>query len=250
MAKEYIYLQGKFYLSKITNGEAGAMRFIGNVPEFEISITADLIEHTESTSGNSTTDFTMVNTTAVEFSGQLEEINPKNLEYILSGTNHEIATKTVTDEDIGTVVVDDEIMLDGYNLTAVSFKDSTATQVTVDAAKYTLDAKFGTVIFNDITGLTMPLKASYTTGAVTHTTIATDLEEEYELFFKGINKATKKHMAVRLWRTKKSPETTFPLIHDDLGQYEIQGQALSDVEKESDAALGLYGHIVTIPAAT
>lgn len=250
MAKEYIYLQGKFYLSKITNGEAGAMRFIGNVPEFEISITADLIEHTESTSGNSTTDFTMVNTTAVEFSGQLEEINPKNLEYILSGTNHEIATKTATDEDIGTVVAGDEIMLDGYNLTAVSFKDSTATPVTVDASIYTLDAKFGTVIFNDITGLTMPLKASYTTGAVTHTTIATDLEEEYELFFKGINKATKKHMAVRLWRTKKSPETTFPLIHDDLGQYEIQGQALSDVEKESDADLGLYGHIVTIPAAT
>lgn len=250
MAKEYIYLQGKFYLSKITNGVAGAMRHIGNVPEFEISITADMIEHTESTSGNSTTDFTMVNTTAVEFSGQLDEINPKNLEYILSGTNHEIATKTVTDEDIGTVVAGDEIMLDGYNLTAVSFKDSTGTPVTVDAAKYTLDAKFGTVIFNDITGLTMPLKASYTTGAVTHTTIATDLEEEYELFFKGINKATKKHMAVRLWRTKKSPETTFPLIHDDFGQYEIQGQALSAEEKEFDAALGLYGHIVTIPAAT
>ncbi|MCH7393771.1 hypothetical protein MMP66_05685 [Acinetobacter dispersus] len=250
MAKEYIYLQGKFYLSKIANGVAGAMRFIGNVPEFEISITADLIEHTESTSGNSTTDFTMVNTTAVEFSGQLEEVNPENLMYILSGTNHEIVSTVHTDQNIGTVVAGDEIMLDGYNLTAVSFKDSTATPATVDPAKFTLDPKFGTVIFNDVTGLTMPLKATYTTGAVTRTTIATDLEEEYELFFKGINKATKKHMAVRLWRTKKSPETTFPLIHDDLGQYEIQGQALSDVERESDAALGLYGHIVTIPAAT
>lgn len=249
MAKEYIYLQGKFYLSKIVNGVAGAMRFIGNVPEFEIAITADLIEHTESTSGNSTTDFTMVNTTGVEFSGQIEEINPENMEYILSGTNHEIASATVTDLNIGTVVAGDEIMLDGYNLSAVSFKDSKATPVTVDPSKYKLDAKFGTVIFNDVTGLTMPLKASFTTGAVTQTTIATDLEEEYELFFKGINKATKKHMAVRLWRTKKSPETTFPLIHNDLGQYQIQGQALSDVSKESDPALGVYGHIVTIPAA-
>ncbi|ENV64258.1 hypothetical protein F949_01647 [Acinetobacter junii NIPH 182] len=249
MAKEYIYLQGKFYLSKIANGVAGAMRFIGNVPEFEIAITADLIEHTESTSGNSTTDFTMVNTTGVEFSGQIEEINPENMEYILSGTNHEIASTTVTDLNIGTVVAGDEIMLDGYNLSAVSFKDSTAIPVTVDPSKYTLDAKFGTVIFNDVTGLTMPLKASFTTGAVTQTTIATDLEEEYELFFKGINKATKKHMAVRLWRTKKSPETTFPLIHNDLGQYQIQGQALSDVSKESDPALGVYGHIVIIPAA-
>lgn len=249
MAKEYIYLQGKFYLSKISNGVAGAMRFIGNVPEFQIAITADLIEHTESTSGNSTTDFTMVNTTGVEFSGQIEEINAKNLEYILSGTNHEIASTTVTDQSIGTVAVGEEIQLGGYNLTDVSFKDSTATPVTVDPSKYTLDAKFGTVIFNDITDLTMPLKASYTTGAVTQTTIASDLEEEYELFFKGYNKATKTHVAVRLWRTKKSPETTFPLIHNELGQYEIQGRALSDVEKESDATLGVYGHIVTIPAA-
>jgi hypothetical protein len=91
------------------------------VPEFEIAITADLIEHTESTS-NSTTDFTMVNTTGVEFSGQLEEINPENLEYILSGTNHEIASTTVTDQNLGTVVAGDEIMLNGYNLSAVSFK--------------------------------------------------------------------------------------------------------------------------------
>lgn len=88
----------------------------------------------------------------------------------------------------------------------------------LDPSKYTLDSKFGTVVFNDVTALTMPLKATYTTGAVTQTTIASDLEEEYELFFKGINKATKKHMAVRLWRTKKSPETTFPLIHSELGQ--------------------------------
>lgn len=250
MAKEYIYLQGKFYLSKIANGVAGAMRFIGNVPEFEIAITADMIEHTESTSGNSTTDFVMVNTTGVEFSGQLEEVNPENLEYILSGTNHEISSATVSDQNIGTVAAGEEIMLDGYNLSAVSFTDSVGTPANVDPSKYTLDVKFGTVIFNDVADLTMPLKATYTTGAVTQTTIASDLEEEYELFFKGINKATKKHMAVRLWRTKKSPETTFPLIHDDLGQYEIQGQALSDIEKESDSALGLYGHIVTIPAAT
>ena len=55
-------------------------------------------------------------------------------------------------------------------------------------------------------------------------------------------------MAVRLWRTKKSPETTFPLIHEELGQYSISGQALSDVTKQNDATLGFYGHIVTIPS--
>jgi hypothetical protein len=249
MSIEYISLQGEFFLSEITAGVAGAMRHIGNVPEFELEISADVIEHTESTSGKRTTDFTMVQTTAVNFSGQLETVNKENLQYIVSGTNTEAVTKTVTDLSLGTVVVGQMIKLDGYNLTAVSFTDSTATPVTIDPSKYTLDPVFGTVVFNDLTGVTTPVKATYTTGAVTHTTLATDFEKEYELFFKGINTANGKHMAVRLWRTKKSPETTFPLIHEELGQYEISGQALSDVTKQSDATLGLYGHIVTIPAA-
>ena len=246
MAKQYISLQGKFYLAEIANGVAAAMRHLGNVPEFELEIGADLVEHQESTSGQRTTDFTMVKTTSVNFKGQLEEINPENLEYILSGMKSEVATKTVTDESLGTVKAGEEIKLDGYNLTQVSFKAGAATIAT---DKYVLDLVFGTVIFNDVTGLIDPILATYTTGAVTHTSLASDFEKEYELFFKGINTATGDSMAVRLWRTKKSPETTFPLIHEDLGQYEISGQALSDVSKGSDATLGLYGHVVTIPKA-
>ena len=40
MANKYISLQGKFYLSEIKNGVAAEMRYIGNVPEFELEITA------------------------------------------------------------------------------------------------------------------------------------------------------------------------------------------------------------------
>ena len=248
--KNYISLQGKFYLSEIVNGIAGAMRQIGNVPEFELEIGADVIEHKESMTGKRTTDFTMINATSVNFSGQLEEVNPENLRYILSGMTHEVATKTVTDVSLGNVVVGEEIKLDGYNLKTVTFKDSTSgTPKIVNPEDYTLDDKFGTVIFNDVADLTMPILASYTTGAVTNTTLASDFEKEYQLFFKGINTANGEHVAVTLWRTKKSPETTFPLIHEELGQYEISGQALSDVTKEADPALGLYGHVVTIPAA-
>ena len=249
MSTQYISLQGEFYLSKITNGVAGAMRHLGNVPEFELEISAEVLEHVESMTGKRTTDFTMVQTTSVNFSGQLEKVDKENLKYIVSGETTEVTTKTITGANIGTVVAGQEIKLGGYNLSAVSFKDSTSgTPVTVDPAKYTVDLKFGTVTFKDVAGLTMPLLASYTTGAVTHTTLAADFETEYELFFKGINTANGEHMAVRLWRTKKSPETTFPLIHEELGQYSISGQALSDVTKQNDATLGLYGHIVTIPA--
>lgn len=244
MANKYISLQGKFYLSEISNGVAGSMRHLGNVPEFELEITTDQVNHQESTSGQRTTDFVLTKTTGVNFKGQLEEVDEANLQYILSGMKAEIAGRTVTDQAIGTVKVGEEIKLDGYALTEVTFS---AGATPVDKAKYTLDSVFGTVIFNET--IAEPVTASYTTGSVSNTTIASDFNKEYELFFKGINTATGDNMAVRLWRTKKSPETTFPLIHEELGQYEISGQALSDTEKGLDRTLGLYGHVVTIPAA-
>lgn len=244
MANKYISLQGKFYLSEITNGVAAAMRYIGNVPEFELEITAEQVEHQESTSGQRTTDLVLTKTTGVNFKGQLEEVDDENLKYILSGMKSEVASQTVADQAFGTIKAGQEIKLNGYALTQVTFK---AGATAVDESKYTLDAVFGTVKFNE--AVAEPVTASYTTGAVSHTTIASDFNKEYELFFKGINTANGEHMAVRLWRTKKSPETTFPLIHEELGQYEISGQSLSDVTKGLDATLGLYGHVVTIPAA-
>ncbi|RYL22110.1 hypothetical protein [Acinetobacter piscicola] len=242
--KNYISLQGKFYLSEIVNGVAGVMRHIGNVPEFELEITTDQVEHQESTSGQRTTDFVLTKTTGVNFKGQLEEVDEANLQYILSGMKTEVASKTVADQALGTVKVGQEIKLNGYALTDVTF-NAGATPVAKE--KYTLDAVFGTVIFHE--AIVEPLTASYTTGVVSNITIASDFGKEYELFFKGINTATGSYMAVSLWRTKKSPETTFPLIHEELGQYEISGQALSHTEKGLDPTLGLYGHVVNIPAA-
>lgn len=244
MAKKYISLQGKFYLSEIVNGVAGGMRHLGNVPEFELEITTDQVEHQESTSGQRTTDFVLTKTTGVNFKGQLEEVDEANLQYILSGMKSEVASVTVADQVLGTIKAGQEIKLDGYNLTQVSFKTGSTT---IAADNYTLDAVFGTVTFKE--SIADPVTASFTTGAVSHTTIASEFNKEYELFFKGINTATGENIAVRLWRTKKSPETTFPLIHEELGQYEISGQSLSDTDKGLDPTLGLYGHVVTIPAA-
>lgn len=68
----------------------------------------------------------------------------------------------------------------------------------LDPEDYTLDVKFGIVIFHDVADLTMPILASYTTGAVTHTTLESDFEKEYQLFFKGMNTANGEHVAATL----------------------------------------------------
>ena len=59
MSNKYIILRGKFYLSRIANGVAGAMRHIGNVPEFKIAIGVDTIEHQESMTIHNTTDLVL-----------------------------------------------------------------------------------------------------------------------------------------------------------------------------------------------
>ena len=246
MAKKYMSLRGKFSLAPITEGVMGAMRALGNMPNLTLEITADKIEHTESMSGDDTTDLIIYNTTAVSFSGTLEQLDPDNLAYILSGKNVAVATKTVTDHDLGAVTKGQKIKLDGFNLTLPTVTDGASTPIPIEPTKYKLDADYGTIEFLD----DLPkVVIGFTTGAVTHTTIASDFGAEYALFFEGIDKISKQKVFLMLHRTVKSPDSSFDLIHEEFGSYEVSGDALGDLTKDKDGALGLYGYLTLIPKA-
>lgn len=244
MAKKYISLRGKFSLAPLVEGVVGAMSELGNVPDFTLEITAEKIEHTESMSGDDTTDLVIYNTTAVSFSGTLEQVDDDNLAYVLSGKNVEVPTNTITDFSLGAVKVGQKIKLAGFNLTAVTVKG--ADDTAIENTKYKVDAVYGTITFlEDIP----EAKVTYTTGAVTHTTIASDFGKEYALFFEGVNKITGEKVFLSLHRTIKSPDSSFGLIHQEFGSYEISGDALGDLSKDKDGALGLYGYFTSIPKA-
>lgn len=244
MAKKYISLRGKFSLAPITEGVVGSMRELGNIPDFTLEISADKQEHTESMSGDDTTDLVIYNTTAVSFSGTLEQVDEENLAYILSGKNIEVPTDTVTDFSLGAVKTGQKIKLTGFNLTAVTVKG--AADAVIEATKYKVDAVYGTITFLE----DLPeVKVSYTTGVVTHTTIASDFGKEYALFFEGVNKITGDKVFLGLHRTVKSPDSSFGLIHSEFGSYEISGDALGDLTKDKDGELGLYGYFTQIPKA-
>lgn len=246
---QLISLQGRFYLAAIVAGVAGTPRYLGNVPDFEIATDADVLEHTESTTGQRTVDFSMSKTKSATFKGTLEEVSKENLAYILNGNTSTISGGPVTGKSLGTVVAGTEIALGGYNVSAVTIKDSASgTAATVDPSKYTIDAAFGTITFSDVAGYTMPLKADFTAGTAEVVTINDKESQEYELTFRGINTVNNDKVEVKLWRTKKDPGATFPLIHEEFGSYEINGRALSDASKSNDSALGLFGRIVKIAA--
>ena len=124
--------------------------------------------------------------------------------------------------------------------------DGASTPVPIESTKYKLDAVYGTIEFLD----DLPkVVIGYTAGAVTHTTIASDFGAEYALFFEGIDKISKDKVFLALHRTIKSPDSSFGLIHEEFGSYEISGDALGDLTKDKDGALGLYGYYTQIPKA-
>lgn len=249
MAVNLISLQGRIFLAKIVNGVVGASFPVGNAPDFKISTDADVVEHNESMSGQRTVDFTMVKARSVTFEGELEEIDENTLPYIIDGKSTQISSETVASRNLGTVVVGQSVSLGGFNLTDVVITDSTtASPVTVDESKYKLDPKFGSIIFNDVAGLEMPLKAAFKTGKASIVSINDADAAEYELTFQGINTVNNESVEVKLWRTKKDPATEFPLIHEDFGSYTVSGKCLSKIENGNDATLGLFGRMVTIEA--
>lgn len=243
---EYISLRGKVYLAEVINGVAGPIKWRGNMPALEVAIAGEVTEHNESWSGVDALDYIETRAQSVTWSGTMEELTPENEAFLLNGTAQQIAGGTITNRSLGTVSAGQEIMLGEYNLSSVVIKDSSATPATVDPAKYELDAPFGTVKFLDVTGLTMPLTYSATAGTASATTIGTDADKEYMMYFKGINKTTHKKVAMELWRVRKDPDSTFPLINEELASYDVSGRCLADASKFEDAKLGPFGRFIRI----
>lgn len=235
---DLISLQGELFLAKMINGQPSALLPIGNTPELQIQITSETTDHYESKTGLRAKDAVLRKQTGVSISGTLEEVTKENLAMVLSGKTLEIPEKTTPETTIGAVKAGEMIDLGVRNLSDVAFKGPADAEITAD--KYILDAVFGTVVFNEaITNVKWTGKS----GAITRTTIATNLGEEYRFFFKGVDTFQGDKIAVTLWRVELSPDTEFDLIHEDFASYSIEGECLADISKAHDAELSIFGHI-------
>ena len=235
---DLISLQGELFLAKMINGQPSALLPIGNTPELQIQITSETTDHYESKTGLRAKDAVLRKQTGVSISGTLEEVTKENLAMVLSGKTLEIPEATVPESTIGAVKAGEMIDLGVRNLSDVAFKGPADAAITAD--KYILDAVFGTVVFNEAI---TDVKWSGKSGAITRTTIATNLGEEYRFFFKGVDTFQGDKIAVTLWRVELSPDTEFDLIHEDFASYSIEGECLADISKAMDSELSIFGHI-------
>ena len=235
---DLISLQGELFLAKMINGQPSALLPIGNTPELQIQITSETTDHYESKTGLRAKEAVLREQTGVSISGTLEEVTKENLAMVLSGKTLEIPEATVPESTIGAVKAGEMIDLGVRNLSDVAFKGPADAAITAD--KYILDAVFGTVVFNEAI---TDVKWSGKSGAITRTTIATNLGEEYRFFFKGVDTFQGDKIAVTLWRVELSPDTEFDLIHEEFASYSIEGECLADISKAHDAELSIFGHI-------
>jgi len=235
---DLISLQGELFLAKMINGQPSALLPIGNTPELQIQITSETTDHYESKTGLRAKDAVLRKQTGVSISGTLEEVTKENLAMVLSGKTLEIPEATVPESTIGAVKAGEMIDLGFRNLSGVAFKGPADAAIAAD--KYFLDAAFGTVVFNEAI---TDVKWTGKSGAITRTTIATNLGEEYRFFFKGVDTFQGDKIAVTLWRVELSPDTEFDLIHEDFASYSIEGECLADISKAHDAELSIFGHI-------
>lgn len=229
VTKDYYSGQGEVWIAPIKAGVTGKYRFLGNVPELEIATEVDKVEHKESSSGQRLADHVLTKEKKVSFKATIEELSDDNVALAFQGKKTEIAGGKVTDEEIADVVAGDTVFLSGIGFTDLKVKDSATSAATlVEGTHYAVDARFGKVTLLDLSGLTLPLKATFTKAKTVQIEFMTENVEGYALKFLGLNTAkSDEPVMVELLKTSIDPAKTWALIQDELGALELDGDVLA-----------------------
>ena len=229
VTKDYYSGQGEVWIAPIKAGVTGKYRFLGNVPELEIATEVGKVEHKESSSGQRLTDHVLTKEKKVSFKATIEELSDDNVALAFQGKKTEIAGGKVTDEEIADVVAGDTVFLSGIGFADLKVKDSATSAATlVEGTHYAVDARFGKVTLLDLSGLTLPLKATFTKAKTVQIEFMTENVEGYALKFLGLNTAkSDEPVMVELLKTSIDPAKTWALIQDELGALELDGDVLA-----------------------
>lgn len=110
---DYNVGRGKVYFASLdANGVPKGYRFLGNAPEFNISMETETLEHQASTGGLKVVDKEVVISQKVNLSLTLDEINFENMALFFSGTattfDNSAASSSTPVTGVGNLVVDEQ----------------------------------------------------------------------------------------------------------------------------------------------
>ncbi|MFB5082477.1 hypothetical protein [Raoultella sp. C349492] len=240
----YYYGQGKVFLARRNaQGQALAMRWIGDVDALEVALTSESFTHKESYSTQrapvrriSTSKDGTVTSTWYSYS-------PENLAVLLYGEQVVIAAGTITGETLPAgIAAGDRFALAHQNISAVEIAGLIA------GTDYTVDAKFGAIEFLTAPA-NQPLSVNYTHASSINTSMFTSTPVDLFLRYEGINLAENgAPVVVELYKVQFDPVAALSLINTDtsLPGLETTAAVLLDTERAEDAQFGRYGQVIHV----
>lgn len=132
------------------------------------------------------------------------------------------------------------------NLTPSAETVVDALAAVIPNTKYTIDPEYGTIVFTDITGYTLPITVSF----FTEDTETISLHATTQLFVQarvhGVNKITGRKVMAEFYRLALDISEEMLLIQKGFSPLSIRLQATPDVSQPLDPQLGQYGRIILL----
>jgi hypothetical protein len=239
--------QGKVYLgARLAGGKPGALRWVGDAPRCDVSLSTDSETRRESYSGNRLTSARLQRGSDAEVALTLNWANAENLALGLYGEVKAVAAGSVTAEALPPgLQVGDSVVLEHGGVSTLVITDSAGTPATLVAGThYELESVNGGVVrILDVGAFTQPFNAAYAHTASQDVTMFTTKPPERYLLLDGINTLDGSPVKVRLYRVQFDPASSIPMINESFGQLELAGTALYDDEASLDEDLGGFGRI-------
>lgn len=231
MIKEYFSGQGEVELAPFLGGvvKPHKARWVGNVPSLELSTEVETDEHLESHTGTRSPDRVREKTRKITFKMTLEDYATLNLQMAFQASLTAVPKGKVTDlvspEDLA---VGDSWQLGKIKVSSVVLTDSSTSPKTLQAGvNYRIDEAFGIVEPLDLSGLKLPLKATFDHESANVLNLLMEKTDGYYLRFKGLNTENNNEpVLVEIHKAKLSPAKTWALINENLASFEIEGTAL------------------------
>jgi hypothetical protein len=246
--------QGKLFVHKrlfdpVTGfSKPGAGVWLGNAPDFTLTLTGEYQDHRESYSGQNLLDISYIPAKSAAMTATLEEFNAFNLALCLNGESQTVPADAVgkTVEFPDALSAGETYALGDINIDTFSFSDSASQPVAPEL--YAFDKGTGTL---DILGVVAAgAELEYTTLAFEATSMFTQPDAEWWLRYAGVNMLdSNKPTVVDLYRVKFDPAQNLPFISQELAQFPLAGTPLADSNRPANDVFGQFGKIQVVKTA-
>jgi hypothetical protein len=243
---------------RLPSGLPGIFAEFGNADTFELGLTEESVERTESMSGQRLPYRKMTKSRGGTLKLKGDEFNSKNFARAVIGRIIDVAAgDAVVGHPLPTgMAVGDIYALPAKNVAAasVTLKDSTAgaAKVLTRDTHYAFDPLSSEIKLLNITAggaYAQPFKADFTPGAYRAIGAFQDVSKEFFVRLKGINTDTGEHGITDVYRVKINPTKALALINSDFLDFELDCTVLADLTRSTDAAGGQFFGFFTAPVA-